>query len=55
MLKKEFNSNIKMIIYETVYLPMLLCVSKNWSLSIRSESGFGGAEMRYCSKQGETE
>jgi hypothetical protein len=44
-----------MIIYKTVYLPMLLYVSESWSLSIRSESGFDRVEMRYCSKQEETE
>jgi hypothetical protein len=55
VLKKEVNINIKMIIYKTVYPPMLLYVSESWPLSIRAESGFGGAEMRYCSRQEETE
>jgi hypothetical protein len=53
MLKKEFKSNIKMIIYKTVYIPMLLYVSENWPLSIRCECVFASVEMRYCSKQGE--
>jgi hypothetical protein len=51
--EKEINGEIKMIIYKMVYLALLLSVSESWPLPVRCESGFAGAEMRYCSKQEE--
>jgi hypothetical protein len=55
MFQKEIKNNSETIIYKMVYLPTLMYGSVSWTLLTRSESRFGGAEMRYFRKQEETE
>jgi hypothetical protein len=55
MLKMEVKNNTKMIIYEMFYLPVLLYGSEIWTVLTRCDSRIAGAEMRYFSKQEDTE
>jgi hypothetical protein len=55
MLKKEINSNTKIVIYKMIYIQTLIIFSESWTELTRCKSSFAGMEMWYYSKQEETE